>query len=139
MVNRSIVSRLGAAATLVVLGVTALLQIGGGAPAGAAGSSVVLLSWGDNSSGELGNGNTTNTSTPSAVSLPPGVTPTAISAGGGLGDPQPLQYAAYAIGSDGNLYAWGDNSKRRTRERHHCEQLDSSPWSRFLRASLRPQ
>ena len=78
---------------------------------GATGSSVVLLSWGDNSSGELGNGNTTNTSMPSAVSLPPGVTPTAVSGGGGLGDPQPSQYAAYAIGSDGNLYAWGDNSR----------------------------
>jgi alpha-tubulin suppressor-like RCC1 family protein len=113
MVNRSIapLSRLGAAATLVVLGITALLQVGGAIPTGAAGSSVVLLSWGDNSSGELGNGNTTNISTPSAVSLPPGVTPTAISGGGGLGDPQPSQYAAYAVGSDGNLYAWGDNSR----------------------------
>ena len=110
MVNRSL-ARLGAAAALVVLGVTALSQIGGGVPAGATGSSVVLLSWGDNSSGELGNGNTTNTSMPSAVSLPPGVTPTAVSGGGGLGDPQPSQYAAYAIGSDGNLYAWGDNSR----------------------------
>ncbi len=113
MANRSIASltRLGAAATLMVLGITALLQVGRAIPAGAAGSSVVLLSWGDNSSGELGNGNTTSTSTPSAVSLPSGVTPTAISAGGGLGDPQPSQYAAYAIGSDGNLYAWGDNSR----------------------------
>jgi alpha-tubulin suppressor-like RCC1 family protein len=112
MVNRSIapLCRLGAAATLVVLGMTALLQVGAAPPTGAAGTSVVLLSWGDNSTGELGNGNATNSSTPSTVSLPPGVTPTAISAGGGLGDPQPSQYAAYAIGSDGSLYAWGNNA-----------------------------
>ena len=112
MVNRSIASltRLGAVATLVVLGTTAVLQVGGTVPTGAAGSSVVLLSWGDNSSGELGNDSTTNSDTPTPVSLPPGVTPVTFAGGGGAGDPQPTQWASYAIGSDGNLYAWGDNT-----------------------------
>jgi alpha-tubulin suppressor-like RCC1 family protein len=104
-------SRLCAVVAFLILGTTAVVQLALAAPSAAAGSTVALLSWGDNASGELGNGNTTNTSTPSAVSLPPGVTPTAISGGGGLGDPQPSQYAAYAIGSDGHLYAWGDNSR----------------------------
>ena len=57
------------------------------------------LSWGSGSYGELGNGTTTAAqSTPVSVSLPAGVTPTAIAGGGDTG---------YAIGSDGNLYAWG--------------------------------
>ena len=46
------------------------------------------------------NGNPCST-TPVQVSLPSGVTPTAIGAGSADG---------YAIGSDGNLYAWGDDS-----------------------------
>ena len=112
MVNRSIAVpfRLCTVAALVVLGTTALLQVSGATPAAAPGSSVALLSWGDNSSGELGNGVTGGISdTPVSVSLPPGVTPVAIAGGGGGGDAQPSLYCAYAIGSDGNLYAWGDN------------------------------
>jgi alpha-tubulin suppressor-like RCC1 family protein len=114
MVNRSIatLSRLCAAAALVVLGTTALLQITGASPAVAAGSSVRLFAWGDNSTGELGNGVSGGFSdTPGLVSLPSGVTPTAIAGGGGGADPQPSQYAGYAIGSNGHLYAWGDNSR----------------------------
>ena len=57
------------------------------------------LSWGSGSYGELGNGTTTQAqTTPVTVSLPAGVTSTAIAGGGDTG---------YAIGSDGNLYAWG--------------------------------
>jgi hypothetical protein len=66
----------------------------------AIGSDGNLYAWGDNTNGALGDGNTTDSSTPVEVSLPPGVTPTAIAAGQGVG---------YAIGSDGHLYAWGDN------------------------------
>ena len=109
--SSAVFTRLYGAATLVVLGITALLQVGGAIPTGATGSSVALLSWGDNSSGELGNGVTGGISdTPVSVSFPTGVTPVAIAGGGGGGDPQPSQYCAYAIGSDQNLYAWGDNS-----------------------------
>lgn len=63
------------------------------------GSDGNVYSWGSGNAGQLGNGSTTTTqSTPVAVSLPVGITATAIAAGG---------QTAYAIGSDGNVYAWG--------------------------------
>ncbi len=68
----------------------------------AIGSDGHLYAWGDNYSGELGNGTTKEIRRPEQISLPPGVTPAAIS---GSNAPD-----GYAIGSDGNLYAWGDNS-----------------------------
>jgi alpha-tubulin suppressor-like RCC1 family protein len=99
------------AATLGVLGLTAVFQVATTAPAAAAGSSVGVFAWGDNTYGQLGNGtstgpNTCNGSspcgtTPAPVLLPAGVTPTAIAGAG---------QNAYAIGSDGKLYAWGANS-----------------------------
>ncbi len=64
-------------------------------------ASTELYSWGSNSSGQLGNGTTTNSGTPVKVSLPAGVTATAAAAGGDF---------SLAVGSDGKLYAWGDNS-----------------------------
>ena len=67
----------------------------------AIGSDGTLYAWGDNSAGELGDGTTTDHDTPEAITLASGVTPTAIAAGRNHG---------LAIGSDGNLYAWGDNS-----------------------------
>jgi len=76
--------RLCAAAVLVVLGITAL-QVNGATPTAASGSSDVIFGWGV---------------TPALQSLPPGVTPTEVSEGYQTG---------YAIGSDGNLYAWGAN------------------------------
>jgi alpha-tubulin suppressor-like RCC1 family protein len=89
-------------------GVDATAVVGGGgepAPNGcesgstyALGSDGNLYAWGDNEYGQLGNGTTTSADSPVVVSLPSGVTPTAIAAG---------CYDAYAIGSDGNLYAWG--------------------------------
>jgi alpha-tubulin suppressor-like RCC1 family protein len=105
-------SKVFTAAALMALGMAAVFQVATAVPATAAGSTVGVFAWGDNTSGELGNGNTTtNSTTPVPVSLPSGVTPTAIAGGGGIGDPQPSQYAGYAIGSDGHLYAWGDNSR----------------------------
>jgi alpha-tubulin suppressor-like RCC1 family protein len=97
-------------ATLMVLGTTALLQVASSAPAAAAGSSVGLFAWGYNNAGQLGDGTSVGpdscpggscSTTPVVVSLPSGVTPTAIAASG---------YNGYAIGSDGHLYAWGDNT-----------------------------
>jgi hypothetical protein len=114
MVTRSsvVTSRLCLAFALVVLGAVIFLQVVRNPPAGAA-SFTGVFSWGENSTGQLGNGVTGGTSdTPAAVSLRSGVTPIAIAAGGGSGggDPESPMYAAYAIGSDGSVYAWGDNS-----------------------------
>jgi alpha-tubulin suppressor-like RCC1 family protein len=52
--------------------------------------------WGYNGYGELGNGSTTNSSVPVAVSMPSGVTFVAISEGG-----------AYSLALDSNGHAWG--------------------------------
>ncbi len=85
-------------------GVTATALSTAGEPqpgnAYAIGSDGNLYAWGDNTSGQLGDGTTTPSDTPVRVELPAGVHPTAVSGGG---------YDGYAIGSDGNLYAWGFN------------------------------
>ena len=70
----------------------------------ALGSDGNLYSWGDNSSGQLGTGSTDYSphSTPSKGSMPAdGTKFTQISAG---------NYHSLAMGTDGNLYSWGDNS-----------------------------
>jgi alpha-tubulin suppressor-like RCC1 family protein len=60
-----------------------------------------LLSWGDNSAGELGDGMAAGSDVPVRVAVPPGNTVTAISAGcvNGL-----------ALTSKGHVLAWGDNT-----------------------------
>ncbi len=75
---------------------------GGGGFAYAIGSDGHEYAWGNGTSGQLGNGGTTNSSTPVLVSLPAGVTPTAISGS---------YFSGYATGSDGKLYAWGGNNE----------------------------
>jgi alpha-tubulin suppressor-like RCC1 family protein len=57
-----------------------------------------VLAWGDNSSGQLGDGSTIGTRTPIAVRLPPGTTVTAIRAG---------CKHAIALTSTGEVLAWG--------------------------------
>src|SRR2546422_7779311 len=54
--------------------------------------------WGWNGYGQLGNGTTTDSSTPVAVSMPTGVTFTAIAAG---------LYFSLALDSSGHAWAWG--------------------------------
>jgi alpha-tubulin suppressor-like RCC1 family protein len=84
-------------------GVTAKQVAAGGYFSVALTSTGKVYAWGDDSSGELGNGTTINapTSTPVAVSLPSGVSVTQIAAG---------EAFALALTSTGQVYAWGDNS-----------------------------
>ncbi|MCN9243592.1 Ig-like domain repeat protein [Streptomyces sp. RY43-2] len=60
-----------------------------------------VLAWGNNGYGQLGDGATTNRSTPVEVLLPAGVQVTAISGG---------QYHSLALTSDGRVFAWGYNA-----------------------------
>ncbi|NIL44149.1 cell wall anchor protein [Salinispora arenicola] len=69
------------------------------APFGAA--SDTILAWGSNFFGELGNGTTTNSSTPVAVSLPADTAAVAIAAG---------DAHSVALTAAGTVLAWGDNS-----------------------------
>lgn len=70
-------------------------------PTQAANPTIELVTWGANFDGELGDGTTTSEHTPQQIALPDGVAITAIAAGGQDG---------YALGSDGNVYAWGANN-----------------------------
>jgi alpha-tubulin suppressor-like RCC1 family protein len=63
--------------------------------------STSIYAWGHNPYGQLGTGGRTDASRPKRVTLPPGVRPVAISAG---------SRHSLAIGSDGNVYAWGANA-----------------------------
>ncbi len=86
--------------TLMPGGVTATAISAGSSFSLAVGSDGNVYAWGGNGFGQLGNGTKTNSSVPLKVDLPSGVTAKAV-AGGRL--------FASAVGSDGNLYAWGDN------------------------------
>src|SRR5580698_2121575 len=113
MISRSI-ARVGALCTagaLAAATMTAALPVLNSASAATVGDPAALVSWGSNTSGQLGAGfygsNGPNScpsdnacsTTPVGVSLSSGVTATAIAGGGS---------SAYAIGSDGHLYAWGN-------------------------------
>ncbi|WP_018218841.1 RCC1 domain-containing protein [Salinispora vitiensis] len=74
---------------------------GGGAHSLALTNTGTLLAWGDNSSGQLGDGTTTSSNTPVAVDLPAGTEVTAIAAGGAH---------SLALTSSGTVFAWGGNS-----------------------------
>ena len=70
------------------------------------GSDGNIYAWGFNYAGDLGNGSTADSSVPvkvDASALPATALPfKAVAAG---------HYFAYALGSDGNIYAWGQNSR----------------------------
>ncbi|MCN0155339.1 cell wall anchor protein, partial [Salinispora arenicola] len=63
-------------------------------------SAGTALAWGDNSSGQLGDGTATDSSTPVAVDVPAGTTVTAVAAGG---------VHSLAVTSGGDVLAWGAN------------------------------
>ena len=104
------VAKLLAGSCLILLGVASVLQAGTEAVAGAATSTVGVFAWGSNSAGQLGNGTTTDSSTPGPTALPSGVTPTAVAGAGATDDPVGSIYAGFALGSDGNVYSWGSNT-----------------------------
>ena len=68
----------------------------------ALGANGTVYAWGGDDSGQLGDGTTNNSATPAAVPLPGGVSATAVSAS---------LLTSYAVGSDGKLYAWGNNDE----------------------------
>ena len=70
----------------------------------AVGSDGNAYAWGDNSQGQLGNGTTTERHTPVMVPKPAGAPAdfTYLQVSGG-------RYHSLALGSDGNVYAWGNN------------------------------
>ena len=87
------------AAALLVLVASSLVYVLAARPASAA--TTELYGWGYNANGQLGNGTTTNYGTPQKVSLPSGI------------KPRPLPSGAthsLAVGSNGKLYAWGNNT-----------------------------
>lgn len=63
-------------------------------------SNGAVWAWGGNRFGQLGNGTTNEATTPVAVVMPPGVTFTAVSAGG---------FHSVALATDGTVWAWGAN------------------------------
>jgi alpha-tubulin suppressor-like RCC1 family protein len=94
-----------------------------GVPSASAANSGPLYSWGYNNAGQLGDGTGTDDHSPEMITLAPGVTPTAISAG---------TYDSLAIGSDGNLYAWGYNNAGQlgdgtTTDQHSPEMITLAP------------
>src|SRR5580704_12337958 len=88
-------------AVTLATGVTATAVSAGIGFSLAIGSDGNLYAWGSNTKGQLGDGTTTQHTSPEVITLATGIKPAAISAG---------ERDGLAIGSDGKLYAWGDNS-----------------------------
>lgn len=95
----------GTSAVRVSLPAT-VAQVSQGGLSGANGQTLALLSngqlwaWGNDASGQLGNGTKNNASTPIRITLPTGVTFTQVNSGGAT---------SYAIDSTGHLWSWGQN------------------------------
>lgn len=81
-------------------GVSAVAIAAGESQSMMIGNNGEVYDWGNNANGELGNDSTTNSEVPVEAEMPSGVTATAVTAGEG---------SSYAVGSDGNIYAWGYN------------------------------
>jgi hypothetical protein len=85
-----------------VPGVSGIVQVAaGGGFVLALGSDGTVWSWGNNSLGQLGNGNSSGGSSPTPAQVPGLSGITQVAAGG---------YFGLAVGSDGTVWSWGDNS-----------------------------
>jgi alpha-tubulin suppressor-like RCC1 family protein len=91
-------------------GVSATAVAAGAGDSFAVGSNGDLYAWGLNNSGQLGDGTTTDHLTPEVTTLAPGVSPIAVAAGSAESPTLGADGYTLAIGSDGKLYAWGDNT-----------------------------
>jgi len=87
-------------AVALPVGVRAVAVAVGDTHSLALGSDGRVYAWGDNTHGQLGDGTRTERHVPTVVALPKGVHVVSISAG---------SYDSMAVGSDGRLYAWGDD------------------------------
>ncbi len=94
-------NRLSAEAISLPGGVTAVSVSAGYEHSLAVGNDGRVYAWGGNASGQLGDGTTTTRLTPEVLALPAGVSALSVSAGDGH---------SLAVGSDGNVYAWGWNA-----------------------------
>ena len=72
-----------------------------GSQAGAVGVDGKFFVWGQNTDGQLGDGTTTDRPAPEQVTLPGGDVPAQVAFGYDYG---------MAVGTDGKLFAWGDNT-----------------------------
>jgi alpha-tubulin suppressor-like RCC1 family protein len=102
MMTKNSVMRSSAALSFAALAAVALVfqATAHGQAAASAQVGGTLQAWGNGLSGQLGNGASTNSDKPVAVTLPAGVTITAVSAGG---------KHTLALTSAGQVLAWGNN------------------------------
>jgi alpha-tubulin suppressor-like RCC1 family protein len=82
------------------------------------GSNAITYCWGQNAEGELGDGTTTNRSSPTPVSAPSGVTFTQIAAG---------HTHTCAIGNDNRAYCWGHGANGAMGNGSTASQLTPGP------------
>ena len=102
--NNTITATSQATAVTMPSGVSFTQIAGGDTNTCAVGSDAKAYCWGNNSTGRLGDGTLTNRTTPTAVSMPVGVTVTQIATG---------DIHGCALGSDGRVYCWGSNDSGR--------------------------
>ncbi|BDR54059.1 hypothetical protein KIMH_01700 [Bombiscardovia apis] len=69
--------------------------------------------WGNNANGQLGNGSTSNATSPISITLPGGATPASVGAGSSH---------SLAVSTKGDLYTWGSNAESQLGNGSNTEQ-----------------